>query len=144
MKTTTLILSFFALSFTALYAQEQNSWEPLYLLVTGHNIKDGVEGSFQVSKCAGEDVVFIKFNNRNEYPVKLEWFDAVFTQELKWIHKTGENNKKTVLLSAKTEIAGKCGSENEAILVVKMKDFIPDSNNFKRFQTSQLSVVGAE
>ncbi len=125
------------------FSQNKDNWEPVYLLVTGANTMDGVEACFKLAKCNNEDVVYIKFNNHNEYSVKLEWFDAVFTQELRWINKDGEGNKKTLIIPSKMEARGGCESNNTE-LVVKLKDFIVDKNNFKRFHTSQLTIVSAQ
>jgi hypothetical protein len=136
-----LTLLVFSVPFT--YSQNAK-WEPVYLLVTGGNTMDGVEASFRIDKCNNEDVVYIKFNNHNNYPVKLEWFDAIFTQELKWVSKDGENNKRSIVIPGKVELKGECANKNLGQLVVKISDFITDKKNFKRYHTSNLTIVSAE
>ena len=121
-------------------AQTDASWQPIYLLVTGHNVMDGVEAFFQVNACNNEDIIYIKYINHNEYDVKLEWFDAVFTQELKWINKDQAADKKSLLLPSKKEVNGKCSSNLYPELSIKIKVFVADKNDFKRYSASQLHV----
>ncbi|MES2593034.1 MAG: hypothetical protein V4608_14220 [Bacteroidota bacterium] len=125
-------------------AQNNSGWEPIYLQVTGANTMDGVEASFQMNTCNGEDVLCIKFINRNKYPVKLEWFDAVFTQELKWINKDQPENRKTITLPAETEAKGSCSSNAYPELTIKLKDFIAGKKDFKRYSASQLRVISVQ
>lgn len=122
------------------FSQDKATWEPVYLQVTGANTMNGIEANFQVGNCNNEDVVFIRFKNNNDYSVKLEWFDAVFTQELKWINKDEEVNKRSVVIPGKLEMTGTCINTDSPQLVVKLTDFISDKKNFKRFHTSQLTV----
>ena len=136
----TVIAALLFLSVTQSFSQNKNAWEPVYLQVTGANTMNGIEADFQVGKCNNEDVVFIKFKNNNDYSVKLEWFDAVFTQELKWINKDGEGSRRSVEIPGKLEITGTCINKDYPQLVVKLTDFITDKKNFKRFHTSQLTV----
>ena len=102
---------------------------------------DGVEASFQINTCDGKDVVLIKFINHNLNPVKIEWFDAVFSQELKWYNKDQEADKKSLVLPAKTELKGECSNLLYPTLVVKLKDFVNDTKDFKRYAASQLKVL---
>ncbi len=119
-------------------------WQPIYLLVNGGNTMDGIEASFQLSKCNQEDVVYVKYVNHNTYPVKVEWFDAVFTQELKWINEERVAAKKSITLSANEEAKGECLKSANAKLVVKIKDFIKDKKDFKRYSASQLTITAVK
>lgn len=105
---------------------------------------DGVEAYFQLATCNGEQVVYVKFINHNEYSVRLEWFDAVFTQELKWINKDEERNKKSLLIAPKVEAAGKCSGTGNAELIINLKDFIADKKEFKRYSAFQLNVLAVQ
>jgi hypothetical protein len=134
----------FFLTSCPLFAQTKEEWQPIFLQLTGANTMNGVEASFLVTMCNGEDVVFVKFVNDNTYPVKLEWFDAVFTQELKWINKDGVSDKKSITLAANAEVKGTCSSSGNADLVVKMKNFITDKKDLKRYSTSKLLVIAAQ
>lgn len=127
-----------------LVAQNTPSWQPIFLQVTGGNTMDGVEASFQLNKCNGVDVVYVKFFNHNSYPVKIEWVDAVFTQELKWVNDAAGTNKKSLNLPANTEAKGDCSNKLYPALLVKVKDFISDKKDFKRFSASQLAVIAVQ
>ncbi len=105
---------------------------------------DGVEAYFQLSTCNGENVVYVKFINHNDYSVKLEWFDAVFTQELKWINKDEERNKKSVLIAPQKEAIGACSGQGSAVLIINLKDFVADKNEFKRYSAYQLNVLAVQ
>jgi len=122
-------------------SQNNTSWQPIYLLVTGGNVMDGVEASFQVNKCNGKDIVYIKFINHTSSQLSLEWFDAIFTKELKWINKDKKEDKKSILLSPNAEIIGDCLNGKYPELTINMKDFIEDKNNFNRYSSSQLKII---
>ncbi|MDO9185786.1 MAG: hypothetical protein Q7W13_07225 [Bacteroidia bacterium] len=125
-------------------AQNNSDWQPIYLLVTGGNTMDGVEASFQVNTCNGADVIYIKFINHNAKPVKIEWFDAVFSQDLKWNSKEQPGDKKSLVLSANTEVKGECGKNLYPELSVKVKDFVADKKDFKRYSASQFRLVSVQ
>src|ERR1017187_5825495 len=69
-----LISLVFAIYFLPHQASAQNNqdWLPIYLNIVGDNKMNGVEASFQVNTCNGEDMIYIKFVNQNNYPVKIE------------------------------------------------------------------------
>ena len=125
-------------------AQNNSDWQPIYLLVTGGNTMDGVEASFQINTCDGIDIVCIKFINHNANSVKIEWFDAVFSQELKWYNKDLASDKKSLVLPANAEVKGECSNNLYPALFVKVKDFVTDKKDFKRYSASQLKVVAVQ
>lgn len=122
-------------------AQNNPDWQPIYLLVTGGNTMDGLEASFQINTCNGVDVIYIKFINHNSNPVKIEWFDAVFSQELKWSSKEGLADKKSLVIPAGAEVKGECSNNHYPELFVRVKDFVVDKKDFKRYSASQLRVI---
>lgn len=105
---------------------------------------DGVEASFQLNTCNGEDVVYLKFINHSSNPVKLEWTDAVFTHELKWINKDEAKDKKSLQIPAKAEVKGNCSNNVDPELFVKLKDFVIDKKDFKRYSASHLKVIAVQ
>lgn len=125
-------------------AQNNSDWQPIYLQVTGVNTMDGVEASFQINTCNGIDIVYIKFINHNPNAVKIEWFDAVFSQELKWYNKDQAADKKSLVLSANAEAKGACSNNLYPALFVKVKDFVADKKDFKRYSASQFRVVSIQ
>lgn len=105
---------------------------------------DGVEASFQVNTCNGVDIIYIKFINHNANAVKIEWFDAVFSQELKWNSKETPADKKSLVLSANAEVKGECSKNLYLELFVKVKDFVADKKDFKRYSASRFKVVSVQ
>lgn len=120
---------------------QTNDWQPIYLLVSGANTMEGVEASFQLNTCNGEDVIYVKFINHNEYAVKLEWFDGVFSQELKWVNKEQAGDKKTITIPANAQAKGACLNNTHQELIIKVKDFVANKKEVKRYSTSQLMIV---
>jgi len=139
-----LLVAIFYAPHNKLVAQNTSAWQPIFLQVTGGNTMDGVEASFQLNKCNGLDVVYIKFFNHNSYPVKIEWIDAVFTKELKWVNDSKGVDRKSLTLLANTEAKGECANKLYPALLIKMKDFIISKKDFKRYSASQLTVVAVQ
>jgi hypothetical protein len=137
----TLLTLLVGFSFFKVEAQKNSDWQPIFLLVTGANVMDGVEASFKLGTCNNEDVVFVKFINHNDYAVKLEWSDAIFNQELKWLYRTEINKRESITLAPKMEAQGEAINKKHPELIIKLKDFIVDKKNFKRYLTSQLIVT---
>lgn len=119
-----------------LLAQSGGDWQPVYLQVTGHNETDGVYAWFKHDECEGEDVVFIKLENKNPYPVDVNFFNAVFTQKLEWIKK--EDTRRTLTLDAKESIVGSCSASGD--YKISLSDFVADASEFKRFSTYEFTV----
>ncbi len=124
-------------------AQTSPNWQVLYLDVAAHTIVDGVEAFSQVNKCKGEDLVYLKLINHNPYPVKIKWFDAVQTPDLKWIKKDNIIEKKSVTVEANTEIKGDCSDNNYSECIIKLKNFIDSQKDFKQYAVYHFQVVPA-
>src|SRR3989304_9864259 len=103
----TILLAAFLFSFH-LKSFAQTTWDPIGLDVVGHNTMNGVNASYQQNTCNGQDVVYIKFTNNNNYSVELNWDNAVFTQDLQWISKEDAADKKTIILAANQNLQGDC------------------------------------
>ena len=127
-----------------LTAQNNSEWQPIFLQVTGANTMNGVQASFQINSCNGIDVVYVKFINHNQYPVKIEWFDGIFTQELKWIYKNSPSDKKSITLPINGEAIGDCFNNHYKELIVKLNDFVAEKKDFKRYSASQLMVIAIQ
>lgn len=118
---------------------QTSDWTPVFLTPSGNHIVNGVEAYFQQNSCSDEDVVFIKFVNTNSYAVSLEWYNAVFTKELTWVHQ--ENDRKSIIVPAATTLNGNCSSE--LMLMVDLSLFISDPSQFKRLSTVELKITAA-
>src|ERR1017187_6748096 len=118
----------------------QAGWNPIGFNVSGtNNTVNGVAVYYQLSTCNGEDVVFVKFVNNNNYSVNVEWYPAVFTQEHKWIKKETLADKKSVTLNPNSELEGNCsGTKPET--VIRLSDFSIKKSDFFRYSTSNIAV----
>lgn len=132
-------------------AQVNSDWQLIGLTPAGYNVLDGVEALFQINVCDGKDVIYIKFINRNVYSVKVEWVDAVFTEELKWINKDNVADKKTLTIPANGEVKGECSNSTTDVLmksgkelVVEMKNFVANKKDFKRYSASFFKVIAVK
>lgn len=119
-------------------------WQPIYLTAGGGNMMDGLEASFKSATCNESDVVYVKFINHNAYPVKLEWFDAVFTKELIWIKKDQVNDIRSLTVPANGKLEGNCSNNIHPELSIKLKKFISDPKTFKRYSTNNLTVTAIQ
>lgn len=132
------ILPFFLILSLVVKAQTSD-WTPVFLTPSGNHVVKGVEAYFQQATCESNGVVFIKFVNTNDYAVNLEWYNAIFTQELQWIHR--EDDKKSILIPAATTLNGSCNGE--LILSVDLSLFVQDPAQFKRLSTVGLIINAA-
>jgi len=114
-------------------------WTPIFLQPTGNNVVNGVEGYFQRGICGMDEVVFIKFVNTNNYAVILHWYNAIFTQDITWVHHADDT--KTLNVPAASTLTGACGSE--VILIVKLSEFISDPAQFKRYGAIYFNVTSS-
>jgi hypothetical protein len=125
------------LAFAQTGFSQSPDWTPIFLTASGHHVKYGVEAYYQRATCGTDEVIFIKFVNTNNHPVKLEWYNAVFTHDITWVHNNNQLFSLTVPASSGN--TGECSGE--AVLMVQLSDFIADAAKFKRFSTSQLTVT---
>jgi len=134
-----LFLTVTALLYSADIKAQTADWTPIFLTVSGNHIVKGLEGYFQKGTCNNEDVVFVKFVNTNPYPIALTWYNGIFTHEIKWYYNADDTKSLTV--PAATTAEGICGGE--ALLVIKLTDFISDPNQFKRYCSVELTITPA-
>lgn len=128
-------------------AQTNSEWQPVGQTADGSGRIDGVETFFQINECNGKNVIYIRFINRNNYSIKLEWFDAVLTQELNWIFKDKLADKKSLIINANSDLAGECSvssgnvlkQSTHPVLLIEMKNFVVDKNNFNQYFATSLS-----
>lgn len=120
-----------------LFAQEQNDgWEHIFLLVSGHNEIDGVKAWFKQVDCDGESVIHLKLTNTNQNAVTVSWYNAAFSQDLKWTRNEGVT-ESTVIGGGET-VTGNCATSNE--LSIPVSNFFDDPKQFKRFSTNDFTV----
>ncbi len=139
MKTFTLILSFVLLTSYSTSAQTTPQEFPIGLTVSGSNKAQGVEASYSLGKCGVNDVVFIIFNNTNVYPITIDWYDGVFTTDLKWIKKEDALDKKTIQVPANSSVRGNCTNNN--LTTVALKTFGVTLKQLKRYGALNFTIT---
>ncbi len=139
-----LLFTFVSYSYHRVYAQTNSDWQPIYLTPGGGNVMEGVEASFRLSTCNNEDIIYVRFVNNNDYDVELKWYDAVFTQELKWINKDQPEDKKVIIVRSKKEAKAECSTILYPELAVKVKKFVDNRKDVKRYLTSQFIVISVQ
>lgn len=101
MKKNILIGLFLITTYT--FSQNNLNWQGVFLTVSGHHEKDGVEAYFALSQCDGEDVIILKLVNKNNVDVTVSWQPAIFTQSKQWINTT---KTKTLTIGAGQTLTG--------------------------------------
>ena len=139
-----VLLFFFFKTFSQTTSSDDRmtqDWISISLAFTGQNVQNGVEASCQLAKCNGEDVVLLRFINHNTEAVKIEWNDAVFTKELKWVSKENVTEKKSLIIKTNETVQGECTGNNQTQLVVKVSDFVKTLDDFKRYGVTAFQVT---
>ncbi|MFY9307598.1 MAG: hypothetical protein WAQ28_00975 [Bacteroidia bacterium] len=119
----------------------QNSWEPVKMDVAGHNIVNNVEASFQKTTCNNEEVIFVKFTNRNNYPVVIKWYDAILTQSGSWVKKDDSTAKKVLEIGAGREVKGVCSPDGESLCAIKLSDYLSKLPEYKLYAIYRFEVA---
>lgn len=111
-------------------------WQNAVLRADGFTELNGVEAFCDKTICDGEEYVFIKFINNNDYKVRVEWKDAVWVNGV-WYYSKNENNK-VFYLDPKSTTTGQCDGEQK--LKVKISSIIDDPQSFQHFTVSGLAI----
>lgn len=130
------------LSIYSIFAQSTQEWKPIGLTASGKNTYNGVEAFYQLNKCNTETVVFIKFINHNTFEVVVEWQDAVFTKNLKWVNGKNEGIMKKIAIEGDGVVTGDCIDINQMDLVVNVNDFIGNIDDFNLFGVNSFKISG--
>lgn len=84
---------------------------------------NGVEFFYALSACKGSDVVFLKLNNTNKYPVNVSWKEAFETQVEK--NADGNGDRKKMILQPGETSETDCISPVHKELVVPASKAVP-------------------
>lgn len=76
----------------------------------------GVEFYFAISTCNKENVVFLKMNNKNNYPVEVSWKEVFQTQLEK--NKEGFAGTKKITISPGETFESDCNTIQQPLLIV--------------------------
>ncbi|MEQ1733006.1 MAG: hypothetical protein ABL940_05000, partial [Bacteroidia bacterium] len=129
----------FSILFTLLFyfntqAQTVPMWEPIGLTVTGNNQIEGIEAWYSLSKCKGQAMVYLKFVNTTNSSATIEWFDGIFTTELKWVKKEKAEDKKTLIIPANSEVKADCTNATQIKnCTIFLNKILTPTQNVKRY-----------
>lgn len=83
----------------------------------------GVEFYYAITTCNKENVVFLKMNNKNSYPVEVSWKEVFQTQLEK--NKEGFAGTKKIALSPGETFESECNNIHQPLLVVMAGQISP-------------------
>jgi hypothetical protein len=122
--------------FLALSAQQNNqNWQNAILRADGLTQLNGVEAFCAKVSCSSEDYIIIKFQNNNNYRVRVEWTDAIFVNGV-WFYS--QSGQKAVMLEANSSKEGSCSVEPK--LTAKISSIIASPSDFQHYTVSGLTV----
>jgi hypothetical protein len=138
-----LSLLFLVINSNLINAQSDYNWEPIGLTLTGNNNYQGVEAFYRVAECDGEYYLILKFINENENKVIIEWEDGIFTQDKVWVSNSVDNKINSIIIEPESEITCDCTQPIDE-LFVKIREFIPDFDDFFKYRTISLTITVIE
>ncbi|MBK9284240.1 MAG: hypothetical protein IPM51_07940 [Sphingobacteriaceae bacterium] len=113
------------------------NWQNAILRADGLTEIDGVEAFCQLTVCNQQEFIIIKFINKNNYAVNVEWKDAVFHNG-NWYYASNPNNK-TLNIPANSTAEGSCqGALNLKLSKNSIQD-VPQT--FEYFTVSGLKII---
>jgi len=113
------------------------TWQNAILRADGKIEIDGVEAYCAKATCGNEEFVFVKFINKNEYKVVVQWVNAIFVDGV-WYYSKNQNPAK-MQLEPKNDTAGQCeGSEK---LKIKISSIIDNPKDFQHYTVSGLEII---
>ena len=77
-----------------------------------------------ITFCSGNKVVFLKFDNKNDYAVNLSWQETFVTMDRSAEKKEGPFKSKELTVASGETAASDCEDQKQAILIAK-----PDQNS---------------
>ena len=135
MKKILIILSFIT---CVTRAQVINTvWNQAILRADGKTEINGVEAYSMKTICGNDEFVLIKFINKNNYKVSVEWKDAIkiFGD---WVYSK-DQTPKTLNIDANANIEGQCNGI--VTLKVKIKSIIDNPIDFGYYTVSGLTTT---
>ncbi|MGZ8544238.1 MAG: hypothetical protein ACXWV0_03035 [Flavisolibacter sp.] len=84
---------------------------------------DGVSFYHSIVQCNGSNVVLLKFENKNNYPVKVTWKE-VFTTQIE-TKKEGFSGSKELVLAKGTTLPVACSDAADKKKIIRSSDVSP-------------------
>jgi hypothetical protein len=111
-------------------------WQNAILRADGFTEVNGVEAYCMKTTCDNEDYILVKFVNKNNYNVRVEWTDAIYVKGTWFYSKTSK--PKVFMLNANQEAAGDCGGDFR--LKVSVSSIIDNPSDLEHYTVSGLDV----
>ncbi|HOY38062.1 MAG: hypothetical protein KBB11_00625 [Bacteroidales bacterium] len=121
-------------------AQSVSEWLPVGLSVSGNNIQKNVEALYGVSVCNGVDVILLKFINNNEYEVRVEWTNGIFTDQGEWVTDPLRTELNSIVIPEGSEVFGDCENAAGSLLLVKISDFLSVPGSLNKYRALEFHV----
>lgn len=101
---------------------------------------DGVEFFHAITECSGSNVVLLKFNNKNDHPVKISWKEK-FTTQLD-VNKEGAAGQKELVIAKGVTMPAGCDDNTRKKNVITGFDVQPHYvARISSFEFVEISVV---
>jgi hypothetical protein len=149
--TLSLLLTLAVIGFGVLTASAQNAkqthgiipaltaaqgWQNAILRADGFTEVNGVEAYCMRTTCGNEDYILVKFVNKNNYNVRVEWNDAIYVKGTWFYSKTSK--PKVFMLNASQEVTGDC--QGDFRLKVSVSSIIENPSDLEHYTVAGLSV----
>ena len=138
-----LTIALFTFIFCSVKAQQINQqpgqalWQNAILRADGFTEVDGVEAYCQKTICNGESYILIRFVNKNDQQVALEWVDAIYVNG-NWYYSNLPLPKK-IYVPAGSTVSGDC--QGEIKLKAAVSSILEQPLEFNYFTVSGLKVT---
>ena len=150
-KSIIILMTILGVGFGALTATAQNAkqahgtiptltaaqgWQNAILRADGLTQVNGVEAYCMKTTCGNEDYILVKFVNKNNYSVHVEWNDAIYVKGTWFYSKM--SRPKVFVLNANQEVVGDC--QGEFKLKVAVSSIIDNPSDLEHYTVSGLNV----
>ncbi len=117
-----------------IFAQsERSKWTPV-------KTASNVDVLYQLSTCDGTDVIFVRFVNRNNYPVRIVWKEAFDTQVEK--NTLGKGVEKSMLLPVGETVNTDCNRDQLPECKISAKQIAPHYRaSIQGYRLTELTVT---
>ena len=113
------------------------SWQSAVLRADGSMDVGGVETFCLRTTCGNEDIILIKFINKNDFKVRVEWIDAIKTAG-GWIYSKN-STPKILNLEPGATVIGQCDGMEK--LKLKVNSILENPIDFGHYATSGLITI---
>ncbi len=99
---------------------QNNNWKEGFGRADGLQEMNGFKVSWMQTTCDNKQLIFLKMENNNSYPINVSWTDALVSSKDGWVYN--KDNKKSIFIQGNSEITPSC-DEMDDDLVIYIADF---------------------